>query len=53
MVYTNMADKQKIKKLEKELAASESAYKSGFISEESYRNNKERVEKELDKLRKE
>ena len=44
---------QKIKKLEKELAASESAYKSGFISEESYRTNKERVEKELDKLRKE
>lgn len=44
---------EKIKKLEKELAASESAYKSGFISEESYKNNKERVEKELDKLRKE
>lgn len=44
---------EKIKKLEKELAALESAYKSGFISEESYKNNKERVEKELDKLRKE
>ncbi|MEK6875870.1 MAG: hypothetical protein AABX63_00545, partial [Nanoarchaeota archaeon] len=44
---------EKIKKLEKELAASESAYKSGFISEESYKNNKGRVEKELDRLKKE
>ena len=44
---------QKIKKLEKELAALESAYKSRFISEESYNNNKGRIEKELEKLREE
>ena len=43
---------EKIQKLEKELAALESAYKSKFISEESYRKGKERIEKRLKILRK-
>ena len=40
-----------LKKLEKELAALESAYKSKFISEQSYQNGRERIEKELKKLK--
>ena len=43
---------EKIQKLEKELAALESAYKSQFISEESYKKDTERIEKELNKLNK-
>ena len=43
---------EKVEKLEKELKALEDAYKLGFISEESYRKDKERIEKELQKLRK-
>jgi len=42
---------EKIQKLEKELSALESAYKSKFISEESYRKDKERIEKYLQKLK--
>ena len=38
--------------MEKELAALESAYRSKFISEESYRKNKERVEMRLKQLKK-
>jgi len=43
--------KEKIQKLEKELAAIQSAYKSKFISEESYKKDKERLEKKLQKMR--
>ena len=43
--------KEKIQKLEKELAAIQSAYKSKFISEESYKKDKERIEKQLQKMR--
>ena len=43
--------KEKIQKLEKELAAIQSAYKSKFISEESYKKGKERIEKQLQKMR--
>jgi len=42
---------ENIKKLEKELAALESAYRSKFISKESYKKNKERVENKLKKLK--
>jgi len=42
---------EKIKKLEKELEALEQGYKSQFISEQSYNKGKERIEKELKKLR--
>lgn len=42
---------EKVQKLEKELAALESAYKSGFISEESCKKDKERLEKELKRLK--
>ncbi|MBI2134826.1 hypothetical protein HYU09_02470 [Candidatus Woesearchaeota archaeon] len=42
----------KLQKLEKELEAMEKAFKSGLISEESYLNSKERIGKEIDKLRK-
>ena len=42
---------EKTKKWEKELQALESAFNSKFISEESYLKTKERVEKELKKLR--
>jgi len=41
---------EKTKKYERELAALEKAFKSQFISEESYKKGKERVEKELKKL---
>ena len=44
--------KERVEKLEKELKALEEARKAGFISEESYKKDKERVEKELQKLRK-
>lgn len=43
---------EKIEKLEKELKALESAYKSGFISKESYEKEKARIEAELRKLKK-
>lgn len=43
--------KEAVQKLEKELKALESAYKSKFISEASYKKNKERIEKELEKLK--
>jgi len=42
---------EKTKKLEKELQALESAFKSKFISEQSYLKNKERVEEQLKKFR--
>jgi len=42
---------EKTKKLEKQLQALESAFKSKFFSEESYLKNKQRVEKQLKKLR--
>ena len=42
---------EKVQKLEKELAALESAYKPGFISKESYKKDKERIEGELQKLK--
>ena len=38
---------EKAQKLKKELNALEKAYKSGFISEESYKRDKQRIEKEL------
>ena len=41
----------KIQKLEKELNAIESAYKSNFISEVSYQNNRERIENQINKLK--
>ena len=43
---------ENIQKLEKELAALEGAFKSGFISEESYNKGKERIEKKLQMLKK-
>ena len=43
---------EKTQKLEKELSSLENAYKSKLISEESYKKNKERIEKELGRLRK-
>jgi len=43
--------KEKIQKLEKELAALESAYNSKFISEESYKKDEERLENKLQGLR--
>ena len=42
---------RKIQKSEKELKALESAYRSKFISEESYRKNKEKVERKLQSLK--
>lgn len=41
----------KVKKLEKQLAALEQGFKSKFISEESYKKGKERIERELKKLK--
>ena len=38
---------EKIQKLEKELKALEQGYKSGFLSKESYKKEKERIEKKL------
>ena len=38
---------EKIKKLEKELKALEDAYKSGFISKESYQKERKRIEEKL------
>jgi len=43
--------KENTKKLEKELAALKSGYKSKFISAASYKKNKERIDKRLQKLR--
>lgn len=42
---------EEIQKLEKELKALEGGYKSKLISEASYRKNKERIEKELKRLK--
>jgi len=42
---------EKIQKLEKELAALKSAYKSKFISEASYKKDEERLERQLQKLK--
>ena len=44
-------EESKIQKFEKELKALESGYKSGFISEESYKRDKERIEDKLNKLK--
>ena len=41
---------EKIKKLEKELEALGQGYKAGFISYESYKMGKERIDKEVEKL---
>jgi hypothetical protein len=43
---------EKVEKLKKELIALEDAYKSKFISEESYKKEKARVEEKLGKLKK-
>lgn len=43
---------EKTQKLEKELIALEDAFKSKFISEKSYKKDKERIEMKLGKLRK-
>jgi hypothetical protein len=43
--------KESFKKLEKELQALEKAYKSGFISESSYNNDRERIENQMNKLK--
>ena len=56
VIYIKHDIKQKIptekrEKLEKELAALESAYKSKFISEASYNKDKQRVKKRLRKLK--
>ena len=48
----NWIPQEKVEKLEKEIAALESAYKSKFISEESYTKQKQRIESELQKLKK-
>ena len=40
---------EKAQKLRKELEALESAYKSGFIAEESYQRDKKRIEDKLKK----
>jgi uncharacterized membrane protein YgcG len=40
-------EEEKAEKLRKELKALESAYKSGFISEESYKRDKKRIEDKL------
>lgn len=42
---------EKIEKIKKELKALEDAYKAGFISKESYKKEKARIEAELKKLR--
>ena len=42
---------EKAQKLRKELEALASAYKSGFISEESYQKDKKRIEDDLNKLK--
>ena len=46
-----MVPVERAQKIERELAALESAFKSGFISEESYKKDKERLEKELQRLK--
>ena len=46
-----MKEEEKAKKLRKELESLESAYKAGFISEESYKKGKERIEDRLSKLK--
>ena len=43
---------EKMQKLEKELKALEEAYSSKFISEESFKKEKARIEAELKKARK-
>ncbi len=44
-------EEEKAQKLRKELEALESAYKSGFISEESYQRDKKRIEDKLKSLK--
>ena len=43
---------EKVRKMEGELKALEEAYKSGFISEETYAKEKKRIEERLEALRK-
>ncbi len=43
---------ERIQKLKKEIKALEDAYKSKFISEKSYKKDKERIQKELEKHKK-
>ena len=47
-----MQSDEKAQKLQKELEALEQAYKSKFISEESYTKSRERIENELKKFSK-
>ena len=42
-----LKEDKKIQKLKKELEALEQARKSGFMSEESYKRNKKRIEDKL------
>jgi len=44
-------EEEKSQKLRNELDALEKAYKSGFISEESYQKDKKRVEDKLNSLK--
>ena len=44
-------EEEKAQKLRKELEALESAYKSGFISEESYLKGKKRIEDKINSLK--
>ncbi len=46
-----LRSEEKLQKLEKELEALESAYKSGFISDESYQKGKKRIEQKLSRLK--
>lgn len=46
-----LREEEKAQKLRKELEALESAYKSGFISEESYQKDKKRIEDKLNRLK--
>ena len=46
-----LQSEEKAQKLKKELTALESAYKSGFISEESYQRDKKRIEDKLKSLK--
>lgn len=46
-----LKEEEKVQKLRKELDALEKAYKSGFISEESYQKDKKRIEDKLNRLK--
>ena len=50
--FKGMQSEEKAQKLQKELEALEQAYKSKFISEESYMKSRERIENELKKFSK-